>query len=519
MPEETPSPAATETTPNPPEQIRRGKIGLNVGIQIVLGLVLFVMVNVIAHRRWKQWDFTYERNFTLSETTVKFLEQVKDPVRITVLTPRDREVEQDMQPLLGQYARYLGSKLKAEFIDTRRDAEAWENFRTSQRSGMVMPQNEEGVLVQAVNPQKLAGGEEKYHYKWIRQEALYLWEQEKAIPLAFRGESLLNAALAEVTQPDRPRVGLAAGVGHVRSMPNPEGGHPRTYAHVLAEVAAAQNIDLEPWRILQEPEMAGNYRCLVLAATTIFSGQQQADLTKYFETPGNSLLVLLDPEHESVEVNAWLKKYGVEVRADRVLHARSTPAGPIKYFTVDAQFQPDHMLTRGLEHRTTLLPGQTRSLNLLNNLEKVRDENIVLTSLLMPGADFWAEKEFKEDLPMFDRGEDVAQPLCVAAAVERGASRDARLQAQSSRMVVVGNMDLALPPTSQMNFDFLSRSLNWLLHREEAAPNDTSTDKAKHRFSISIKPAQWQRVLLICAVVLPVTALMAGLLIWSTRRN
>ena len=62
-------------------------------------------------------------------------------------------------------------------------------------------------------------------------------------------------------------------------------------------------------------------------------------------------------------------------------------------------------------------------------------------------------------------------------------------------------------------------SLNWCLHRDETAANDSSTDKEKHRFTISIRPEQWQRILIITTIVMPLTALMTGLLIWSTRRN
>ena len=292
-----------------------------------------------------------------------------------------------------------------------------------------------------------------------------------------------------------------------------------TYARVISDICATQNIEMEPWRVLQEPEATVNYKALIFAATTIFGEQQKADLTQFFETPGNSVLLLLDPEHESADLNAWLRKYGVDVQADRVLYAQSLSAGPIKHFEVEAQFQPGSPVTRGLENRTTLLPGQTRSLQLLKDLEKVRNENIIHTPLLQPGQEFWGERNWKEDLPRFDRNEDNAGPLCVAVAVERGASADPRLQTQSSRLVVVGNMDLAMPPPSSLNYDFLSRSLNWMLHREEAAPNDSTTDKAKSRFSIAIKPAQWQRVLIISTIVLPLVALMTGLLIWSTRRS
>jgi hypothetical protein len=523
MNEESPVTPKAETAaavPPPPDHIHRGRIGVNVALQVLLGFLLFVAVNYIANRRWKQWDFTYDRNFTLADTTVKFLGEIKEPVRVTVLTPRDLELEQDLQPLLDQYSKNLGPRLKAEFIDTRRDTEAWEHFSTSQKSGMALPPRAEGVMVQAVNPHKTPEGAEKYFYKWIPQEAFYLRDSEKNIALAFRGESLLNTALAEVTEPERPLAGIAAGIGFVNHQPDPSNpGKTWSHSHVISSVCSTQNIELEPWLALQEPEIMPRFRCIVFAATTIFGEQQQQDLTHYFETPGNSLLVLLDPEHESQEMNNWLKNYGVEVRADRVLHARSTAAGPIKHFAVDVRFQPGSDITRGLESRTTILPGQTRSLQLLTELDKVKNENIVLTPLLQPGPDFWGETQWTQEMPLFDRGEDAAQPLSVAVAVERGASPDPRLQVQSSRMVVVGNIGLCMPPAASQNFDFLARSMNWLLHREEAAPNDSSTDKARSLFAIAIKPPQWKRVLIICTGVLPLAALMTGLLIWSTRRT
>jgi hypothetical protein len=172
-----------------------------------------------------------------------------------------------------------------------------------------------------------------------------------------------------------------------------------------------------------------------------------------------------------------------------------------------------------MENRPTLLPGQTRSLKLLNDLEKVRSENIQLIPLLSPSDDFWGEKNYFENQPAFNKGEDNGSPLYVAASAERGAASDPRVQMQSSRLLVVGNAGLVIPPPDAPNYEFITRALNWCLHRDETAANDSSTDKSKHKFAINIRPEQWQRILIITTVVMPLAALMAGLLIWSTRRN
>lgn len=506
--------------PAPPERIRRGRIGMNVAVQVVLGVVLFLMVNVLAHRRFKQWDYTYSRSYTLADTTVKFIGQVKEPVRVTVLVGRkeakelDARLEEDAGPLLEQYGRHMSGRLEVEYIDTTRDVNLWENFmlRLDQRKSGLRPATD-GILVQAELPHKSDGGQEVYFHKWIPAESLYALDQQKKVPVAFRGESLLNAALAAVTNPERPRVAVVTNMGNLKV--RPEG----TIGHVLADICSAQNIDLEGWRMMESPGDAHLYRSLILAGVTVFGDQEDADLTQFYETPGNSVLVLLDPQNGCEGMDKWLARYGIQAQADRVLFARSTANGPYKELSVDATFLEGSLITRGLESRATLLPGQTRSLKLDPAAQKVKAENIQLTPLLTPGADFWGEKKFMEAMPLIDPEDNTAKPLCVAATVERGAATDPRLQMQSSRLVVVGNADLALPPPSPPNYDFLTRSLNWMLHRDDATANDSSTDKAKHKFTLRITKSQRQRIFLITTVVLPLAAMMAGLVIWSTRRT
>jgi hypothetical protein len=510
---------ASVETPPPAERIRRGRISLNVTVQIVLGLALFWMVNRLGMQHFRQWDYTYSRNFSLTANTRKFVKEVKEPVRITVLAARDEMMEKDASPLLDQYKLHMGGRLDVEFIDTRRDVTAWENFVSRlYKMGATFKAGDEGILVQADRPHLNEVGGEKFFYKWIPVEALYVMDQEKHIPIAFRGESLLNTAISAVTSPDRPRMAIATRMGNVHIVPNPEGGEALTYGHVLTQLCASQNIELEPWRMMENPDNANRYKTVVLVATTLFGAQQDEDLTRFFETPGNSVIVLLDPEHGCPEMDKWLSRYGIQPQADQVLWTRTTAGGTYKEFAVEAHFL-ESSVCRGMENQATLLPGKTRSLKLLNQLEKVKSENIQLTSLLEPAETYWGEKNYFENRPEFDPREDNGKPLCVAASAERGASSDPRVQMQSSRLVVIGNAALIDPPSNAPNYDLITKSVNWCLHRDETASNDSSTDKAKHKFAINIKPEQWQRILIITTFVMPLTALMAGLLIWSTRRN
>ncbi len=71
--------------------------------------------------------------------------------------------------------------------------------------------------------------------------------------------------------------------------------------------------------------------------------------------------------------------------------------------------------------------------------------------------------------------------LTFAVSIEKGGSDDERVQANSSRMVVVSNAtfieDSALSQ-GQQGLDFVSGSMNWLLNREQLigiAPKVTQT--------------------------------------------
>ncbi len=513
-PKTSPKPAAEKTEV---DTIHRVRIGLNVTVQIILGLALFLMVNVLAHRNFRQWDHTYSRIFTLADNTKKFLSEIKTPVQVTVLAPQDGSLERDMAPLLEQYQKEMKDRLKLNFIDTRRDTEAWQQFQIdlNKNAGGFKPPTEEGVFVQSQIAQKADSGSLAFH-RWIPAQSVFVMDKVKSVPVAFRGESLMNTAIAEVTNPDRPKVGFVAGINNKKYVPG-QGSTLRTYFNTFADICSAQNIQLEPWLILDNAEYAPSFRSLIVSAANLMGEVQEKDLSDFLETPGNSVMVLLDPNNGSPEIDRWLAKYGIQPRSDLVMQAHSTAGGIKKEYTVDAYLKEGSPITAGIENRAILLPGTTRSLGLLTNAEKVRTENIELTTVLTAGRDFWGETKFNEALPVFDEKEDYGLPLTVAATAERGAGDD--LQIQSSRLVVVGNADLAMPDATAGSYEFLTRSMNWMLHRTETAPNDPITDKAKHFFKISMKPEQWKRVFLICTIVLPLAALMTGLLIWSARRN
>src|SRR5580704_10771031 len=115
---------AEETTPRQThsrKKIRRVRIGFNVLAQIVLVLFLVAMVNSIAIKHYKRWDFSRDQKYALSDKTKRFLDSIKGKVRITVFFSPKSPIASDVQNLLAEY-QYAGrGKIDVEFIDPERN--------------------------------------------------------------------------------------------------------------------------------------------------------------------------------------------------------------------------------------------------------------------------------------------------------------------------------------------------------------------------------------------------------------
>src|SRR5204862_7779578 len=123
-----------------------------------------------------------------------------------------------------------------------------------------------------------------------------------------------------------------------------------------------------------------------------------------------------------------------------------------------------------------------------------------------------------EALLQFDPAKDHAEPLTIAASIEKGGSADERVQINSARLVVVTNstfiQDNALTQ-EQQGLDFMSASLNWLLSREQLigiAPKIPQT----LTFTLDERALRNFRWLIL--VLIPLVPAILGLAVWWKRR-
>lgn len=461
---------------------RTARQGYSVVAFSVAVIGILVLINVIAGRYSQQLDITAAGQFTLSDQTVKVIEQVNQPVQITAFFPED-DFTQGAVDLLGRYARQ-SPHITLEVIDPLRQRAAAEQA---------------GIRSIPVTVFEL--GE-------LREETLGLSEQD------------FTSALLKLTRPEQKKVYFVTG----HDERDPDGFDQHGYSAV-AEALRRENYAVEKLSLVSEREVAADAAVVILAAPrTPLLDFETAALRDYLNG-GGALLVVADPQGET-DLNAVLEGWAVTLRDDLVVDpGRFVPPDPGLIIPV-----PE------FGHRISSSLPATTVLSLARSLAVAEDppDDLEVRSLLTTSDRAWGETNLTEPAVEFNEGEDHQGPLTVAVAINQrnpvpsfaggqppptptpvleGVEPEPR-----GRLVVLGDADFAANgflrqvPT---NLDLVINSVNWLAEEEElisirATPANVAP--------VVLDRQQSVLVFYITVVFVPVAVMLLGVVVWWQRR-
>ena len=494
MPDSPPSPQ----TP-PPRPLSRVSIGVNVTLQVVLGLVLFGLVNYLGYRHFVRVDLSPARDYTLSEATVNYIRKLSKDVELTVVFTRDSPIMADVRALVEGYRGEKKSRVRTDEVDPARDIEQAEQLKV--RHGVSLKGN--GILVRTNNRSRFISEEE------IVIRGLNRDRDNPSVD--FRGEDAVTSAIIGLIEETPRRFYFIAGKGATR-----EDAAGKAF-DVLETLGKRQNFEVHPLNLGDVDKIPDDAAGLVLSGPRYdLSEPELALLSAYWEQKQASLFILLDPAAETPRLHRFLIGNGVTPRRDRVLYAESTSTGPKKQFSVQTWFLPDSLISRPFTEAAASFSGQTQSLALDSGGSAALKARHILVTPLIDAADrFWGEVNFEAELPVVD-AEDTRPPVHLAASVERGAVSDERLRVDSARMVVVGNATMLDPDTRLgVHEDFTAACLNWMLNRERLIG---AAAKRRQMFRIEITEEQRREIFWVTGFLMPGAALALGFILWSHRR-
>jgi ABC-type uncharacterized transport system involved in gliding motility auxiliary subunit len=251
------------------------------GVGLVALLLVLIAVNFLVSRVPARVDLTEGKLYTLSDGTRKILSELQSPVNVRLYISRGESVPvplrgfaQRVENLVREFRQASGGKLIVERYDPRPDSE-----------------EEDAALLDGIEAQQLFTGEQFYLGIAVSQ----LDRKQAIAAVSPQRERLLEydlvRAIARVASPERPKVGLMAGLPVLGEKFNPftrQSSEPWVLANELRREFEVQEIPLSA------KEIAKDINVLLVIHPRDVQPQTEYALDQ-FVLRGGKLIVFVDP--------------------------------------------------------------------------------------------------------------------------------------------------------------------------------------------------------------------------------
>lgn len=471
----------------------------HVALQTALMLVVFFQLNYLGCRRYQTVDLSQNRRFTLSETSRGVLGGLGSEVRLVMAFLETTEFHSDVKGLLSEFDRVGGDLVHAEYLDLSRSRARISELRDQHQLQFSRDQ----VVILA----------EDGRLKTIGAEEMVAREAGSGRIVEFRGEEVIASALLEVTEQRQRKIYLVTGDRRADQL--------APIAGQVQQLAKAQNARLESLVLENVQAVPEDADALFFAGNSEDLSPREIDMvTRYWEERQGGLVLFLDPEADTPNLDSLLREHGVVPRDDRILSVLSIPGLEAQKSTdVPVALMPGDGPTRELPALSTRLLGRTQSLGVLQEDELLLAENIRAMPLMIVAGGFWGETDYRAEEASYDPDRDHGRPdpLFAAASVEKGIPGDPGLEQGSSRLVVVGNPDVISPDdaTSKVGADFTMAAINWVMNREQLMG---ITPRQPTSYTLDISSADFGLLQSLLIFLMPLVALVLGAFVWMRRR-
>ena len=472
-------------------QARYGTVSL-VGIVVFLGVL--VAANYLSVRRNKRWDFTANQVYSLSEQTIKVLQNLDAPVAFTVF---DQQVNFDCFRDRLEEFKYHSTKVTTEYVDADRQ-----------------PTRARAAKVEAY-------GTILVEYKGRTERVTSTNEQD-----------LTNALIKAVTGQQR-KVYFTQGHGEKDTAATDRVGYSG-----ITQSLSSDNFGVATLLLAQQRTVPADATVVIVAGPKTDFLQPEIDGLKEYLARGGKVLVLFDPAEkngppEQPLLSGLLHDWGIETGNNVVLDASGIGQmlGTDASVPVAAKY-PSHPITERFQLMTAYPLARSIS-PVEGGVNGHTAQPLVETS-----PQSWAET----DLASLATGGRVAfnadkgdkqGPITLGAAVSAPASAPATPppapadggkpaetpadQKSETRIVALGDSDFAANSFLgiQGNKDFFLNSVNWLAQQESLIAIRPHEPEDRR---LTLTADQQQRIMLLSIFIIPGLVFASGFYSWWKRR-
>jgi ABC-type uncharacterized transport system involved in gliding motility auxiliary subunit len=470
---------------------RSAKYGTLAVVSVVVVAGILTAINYLASRQNKRWDFTANQIYSLSEQTIKVIQNLDAPLRMTVF---DRELQLDgYRGRLDVYG-YHSPQVTTEYIDPEK------NPIRAKAAGITSL----GTIV--------------IEYKDRTERVTSSDEQ-----------AIANALIKAVTGAAK-KVYFTQGHGEKDTTSSDRDGY-----SAIAAALGSDNYGLDKVVLVQTREVPEDATVLVIAGPQTDFLQPEIEAIRKYVAKGGKVLAMIDPPEDPTKtmpvLDGFLREWGFNVGTNIVVDASGIGQllGTDASVPVAASYPP-HAITTNFELMTAY--PLARSVEAIEGgVDGRTPQPLVQTS-----PQSWAEADIaglgKGDGRVelnADKG-DKAGPISLGAAVSAPAAEAPAPEPKpdqpagtpeapkpESRLVVIGDSDF---PSNGIlgvsgNRDFFMNTVNWLAQQENLIAIRPREPEDRR---LTLTANDQNLIFLLSVFIVPGMVFAAGIYTWYKRR-
>lgn len=467
------------------KSLKNGSYSILITLVVV---VIAVIVNLIARglpSQFSQFDFSTSRLYTLTGTTADFLSGLDEDVTLYYICEGGKE-DDTIQKLMDRYED-ASPRITVEQIDP-----ALYPAFTSRYSDEAVGNNS----VIAVCGEK---------YKVVNADAMYIsdfnYNTYSYVQTGFDGEGMVTSAIDYVTSEDIPVLYVLNGNGET------------ALGASFRDAVEKNNIDIQNLNLLAEAGVPEDAAGIVIGAPQKdYSAETTQKILDYLEKGGKAMIFSNYTADAMPNFDSVLSNYGVAREEGIILEGDSGRYMTYQYCVIPTVNYSD--ITARVYGDSYLLAPMSQG---IRTLDTYRD-SITMQPLLATADSSYAKVDVQNMTTSEKESGDIDGPFTVGMLIQEDINNDHEAETEivyySTGYLLDEDYNQSV---SGDNAELFGGTANYLCNGE-----DTSS-------SVAVKSLQVQYLTLtdfsanfwtvICVFVLPVLCILAGTLVWLSRRK
>lgn len=476
---------------------RKFKYGTLATVFTVVFIIAIVLVNILigylTDRYVLEIDMTSESRFEISEDTMEVLDDLAEPITITVLaeetTYRDStELLSNIYEILQRYEALAGGKLTVRYINPTVNPKIVEQYNT------LGDLSSNDVIIESARRCKKLSPTTMYNSETSDDGTTYY--------VGLRAEQKLTSAILYCTT---ETVSKAA---YIR------GHNEDYYMDELDAMLTTSNYEVDSV-ILAREDIPDDVNLIIISSPTVdFSTEEIDKLEAYFAAGGDAIVSMTpNTAEELTNLNLFFEEWGIKYTDNIVFDSSQALSGYPMYVVPNIATVEGITDNLNLRNQFALIVGG-RAIELTNT----QTSSDYVTVLMSSSENSYAKNANDITYGYDKKEDDTAGPFNLAVMTERY-SYDKNLNTTRSSILFVNAgmiTDSVLEQSSFLNASYLTAALNFINDYNDAV---VIADKDFVSTTLNILTWQVRVVFWVVVIALPLAILAVGVIVWARRRH